>query len=281
VAPPTLPPLTPNASLRYDLVRDALAEVAGRDGPLGDVLEVGVGQGAVGARLAVRSRYTGCDLDPVSLATARRRILAASPTAQVLSGAVEDVVPAAERFDWVCAFEVLEHIGDDRGALASWVGRLRPGGHLLLSVPAFADRYGPSDRMVGHFRRYDPTDLRALLVQTGLADVSVRCYGVPLGYVLDGARNAIGRRRGFPGTPDSLGMSAAVTEHGAVATDGTHSTDCVASMETSTLGSGRLFQPEGASFGRLIAAGTWPFRAVQRRFPDRGTGLVATGVLPS
>ena len=50
-------------------------------------------------------------------------------------------------FDLVMAFEVLEHIEDERGALASWVARVRPGGHLLLSVPAHHRRWGPLGRV--------------------------------------------------------------------------------------------------------------------------------------
>src|SRR5580700_5437077 len=63
-------PLTPNASLRYDLVQRML--------PAGvtDVLEVGCGQGAAGARLAQRFRYLGVEPDRESWEVARRRIAA-------------------------------------------------------------------------------------------------------------------------------------------------------------------------------------------------------------
>lgn len=59
----------------------------------------------------------------------------------------------------VCAFEVLEHIEDDKEALAERVTDVRPGGQLVLSVPAFQERFEPMDRHAGHFRRYSPEEL--------------------------------------------------------------------------------------------------------------------------
>lgn len=254
-----------NAWLRYDVIRQELDRVAPAGGRLGRVLEVGAGQGGVGARLALRSSYTGVDLDATSLAVARERIDRLGVDARVLTGLADDVLDAGETFDWVCAFEVLEHIRDDRAALDSWVARLRPGGRLLISVPAFAARYGPFDRLAGHFRRYEPERLRDLLGVAGLRDVRTRVYGMPLGFVLEAGRDALARRRGFPASPDGLGGDG--LESARSADDELH---------TSTLASARLFQP-GRALGPVLAGATLPFRVAQRRWPDRGTGLVAVG----
>lgn len=264
-----LPPLAANAWLRYDGIRGLLDAVAGPGAALGDVLEIGAGQGGVGARLALRSRYTGVDLDLTSLAVARRRIEALGVGARVLGGAADAVLDPGERFDWVCAFEVIEHLADDRAALAAWVARLRPGGHLLVSTPAGADRYGAFDRLAGHFRRYDPVPFAALLAEVGLTDIKVRCVGAPLGYALEAARNTLARRRGFVASPDGLVEAG----HDAPA-------DHAEQMQSATLGSARLFQP-GDAAGPLLAAATYPFRLLARRMPDRGTGLVAVGRLPA
>ena len=53
--------------------------------------------------------------------------LAAQGTPGRLLGSIEELAPD-ERFDLVCAFEVIEHIEDDAAALGAWVRRLRPGG---------------------------------------------------------------------------------------------------------------------------------------------------------
>ena len=103
-------------------------------------------------------------------------------------------LPADATFDLVCAFEVIEHIEDDRAALATWVSHVAPGGSLLLSTPADPERYGVMDEAVGHFRRYEPDALAGLLRAAGLVDVRLTLYGAPLSYVLEMGHEVIGRR---------------------------------------------------------------------------------------
>lgn len=102
------PALPLNAWLRWDLVRRMLPSQAR------SVLEVGCGQGAVGARLAANHDYLGVEPDGTSFATASARI---GPL-KVRNGMVEDVVEPGRTFDLVCAFEVLEHLEDDASAVA-------------------------------------------------------------------------------------------------------------------------------------------------------------------
>jgi glycosyltransferase involved in cell wall biosynthesis/SAM-dependent methyltransferase len=238
-------PLTPNGWLRYDLIERMLP------GGLTDVLEVGCGQGALGARLARRYRYLGLEPDETSCTVARRR-LGMTGQGEVRNLTVDSL--GAERFDLVCAFEVLEHIDDDAAAVKEWMSRLRPGGWLLLSVPAYQSRYGPADELVGHFRRYDPEALVTLLTGCGFGQVEVRHYGFPLGYALEAGRNRIARRR----------LAAAAAQ----------------SAAERTAGSGRLLQPSGGLRAAVIRWGTAPFRVAQRAFPDTGTGLVVLARLP-
>lgn len=235
-----LAPLAPNAWLRYDLVRRMIPS------DVQDVLEIGCGMGAVGVRLAAQYRYLGLEPDPESFAVASERI-ARGGRGEVRNATAESLDPQ-NRFDLVCAFEVLEHIEDDAAALESWAKRVRPGGWLLLSVPAHQNRFSAHDELAGHFRRYESADLTALLEKTGFAQVELREYGMPLGFVLETARNTVGKRR----------LAAAPQ----------------ASMEERTGGSARLLQPRGALYGSVARYGTAPFRYLQRGFPRTGTGLV-------
>lgn len=220
------PPLTPNAWLRWDVVSrllDGLADVE-------RVLEVGAGEGALGARLARRYDYVGVEPDPLSRARARERV-----------GTVLEALPD-ESFDLVCAFEVLEHVADDGAELRLWRGQLRPGGWLLLSVPAHEKRFGPADRRVGHVRRYDPERLAALLTETGFENSRLVTYGFPLGYALEAGRHVLAGRGEGEGTA----------------------------------GSGRWLQPSDR-LGWATRLGTAPFRLLQRPFARTrlGTGIVA------
>jgi SAM-dependent methyltransferase len=238
-----LPPLTPYATLRWDVVRRQLPTRPSR------VLEVGCGQGAVAVRLAQRHDYTGVELDGASVEVARERMADAGLRGRFVHGMVEELDGEDTGFDLVCAFEVLEHIEDDLAAATHWVSRLRPGGRLLLSVPAWQSRYGAMDEAVGHFRRYDPPQLASVLERAGAENVGMSQYGMPLGYALEAVRNQIAGRR------------PAMREEGSVA--------------DRTARSGRLFQPRTLVAGLGIRAGTYPFRLIQRAFPTRGTGLVA------
>ncbi len=244
-----LPPLSPNAWLRWDVVLRLLPP-----GPL-DLLEVGCGQGGFGARLAQRYRYVGVEPDAVSAEVAQRRVAAAGGAGEVRQGDLSTVA-VGEHFDVVVAFEVIEHIEDDMAALADWVARLRPGGWLLLSTPAWQRRFGPADELVGHFRRYDPAVLRGRLARAGLTEIEVVHFGAPVGYLLEAGRNAVARRR----------LASPHTQ--------------AASMAERSDASGRTLQPASPWAAAAARVGMLPFRALQRAFPGTGPGLVARGRKP-
>jgi SAM-dependent methyltransferase len=242
-----MPPLAIRAWLRYDVVRGIIDRLHPTT-----ALEIGCGQGAFGARLAERTRYVGVEPDNTSYDVANSRIAARGGL--VLHG-IHSAVPTGSTFDLVCAFEVLEHIDDDAGALAEWVEFIRPDGHLMVSVPAFQDRFGPMDVHAGHFRRYSPDELRSRLTDAGLTDVDITVYGWPLGYALEAVRNRIDAKK-----------LQAVGD---------------ASMEELTKASGRTFQPKNSWQGALVAASTTPFRWLQRVRRSSGTGLVAVARRPA
>lgn len=242
------PPLAPNAWLRYDVVRRLLPP------DVSSVLEIGCGQGGFAARLAQSADYLGVEPDATSYEKARSRLVAAGGRGEVRN--VELGALAVDRqFDLVCAFEVLEHLEDDERAVAEWVGYVRPGGWLLLSTPAFQSRYGPYDRHAGHFRRYDPEQMSALLTRAGLVEVQTVLYAAPLGYLLERTKNAMIARR----EPRSAEVS----------------------MAERTRRSGRWLQPDSAPVGVALQVGTMPFRRLQRFFSGRGTGLVARARRPA
>jgi SAM-dependent methyltransferase len=254
----SLPPLTLNAWLRYDVVRSLIPP------EVRTVLEIGCGQGAVGTRLASTYDYLGAEPDDTSFATAQRR-LAALGRGEVRHGMSEDVLEPGRTFDLVCAFEVIEHLLDDEGALGEWMQRLRPGGWLLLSTPSSPERYGPFDELAGHYRRYEFDGMAALLAKVGFAEVRVIGYGAGLGHALEYGRDIVGRRRLKASTGRTKPIAPTASDPG--------------SMALATGGSGRLLQPPDG-LGPLTQAVTAPFRILQRRYPTSGPGMVAMARRP-
>lgn len=82
------------------------------------------------------------------------------------------------RFALVCAFDIVEHVEDDRRVLSELVRVLADGGRLVLSFPLFAARWTPFDAMCGHVRRYEPPAVLAMLAEHGLEIVESGGYGM-------------------------------------------------------------------------------------------------------
>lgn len=81
---------------------------------------------------------------------------------------------------WVCAFDVLEHLDDDAAALAELRRVCRPGGRILLTVPAVPWLWGEHDRVNRHRRRYRARDLRTLAVRAGCRLLRLTHFHAPL-----------------------------------------------------------------------------------------------------
>ena len=126
--------------------------------PRRTVLEIGCGQGAFGARLALRAEYLGVEPDATSFALAKKRIESAGG---LVRNVTSDAIGSDRLFDMVCAFEVLEHLKDDRAA-ATRGAPGAPGGHLMISMPAWQHRFNSWDNLVGHYRRYSPFQVLTL-----------------------------------------------------------------------------------------------------------------------
>lgn len=75
---------------------------------------------------------------------------------------------ADESVDLVCMFDAIEHIPDDQRAMREVARVLRPGGRVLVTVPAYPLLYANNDRIAQHERRYTRPMLREVFAQAGL-----------------------------------------------------------------------------------------------------------------
>lgn len=103
--------------------------------------------------------------------------LAGEPRAHAVN-AFFGAEPPAQPFDSVAYINVLEHIEDDRGELARAFAAIRPGGHLLVFVPALAWLYSDFDRRIGHARRYSRAVLQEVARAAGFEVAFAKYFDV-------------------------------------------------------------------------------------------------------
>lgn len=124
-----------------------------------EILEVGSGTGANLALLAQFGRVTGLEMEQRAIDLARRSLGRREDIRLLQGRCPEDLGRLAQRFDLVCLFDVLEHIAQDLEALSRLRALLKPGGRLLLTVPAYQWMWGPHDEHFHHARRYAKGEL--------------------------------------------------------------------------------------------------------------------------
>jgi SAM-dependent methyltransferase len=150
-----------------------------------DPLEVGSGRGdhAADWRAAGVPRVTVSEADAERLAGLRTRF---AGDAGVVVRELALPVQVQASYSAVVAMNVLEHVEDDGQALAGLRGLLRPGGRVVLLVPAFPSAMSRFDRAIGHHRRYRAGPLRAAVEGAGFEVESLRhvnCAGLLGWYV--------------------------------------------------------------------------------------------------
>lgn len=115
---------------------------------------------------------------------------------RVLPGCAEELPFPDGAFDAACLFDVLEHVEDDRAALAEARRVLKPGGLLFISVPLHSELWSAHDDACGHLRRYRKGEAAELAASLGFAVLERRHFvslHLPLAWL---ARKA---GRGSPG----------------------------------------------------------------------------------
>lgn len=140
-----------------------------------DPIEIGSGIGDYAAELAPgRDSYTATEPDPDRFAVLADRF-AGDPVVRVQQlalpggggGPARQVGETGEH-SAVVMLNVLEHIADDVAALRSAAGLVRPGGAVVVFVPAFNGAMSRFDRLIGHHRRYTRRTLAEAVTAAGL-----------------------------------------------------------------------------------------------------------------
>lgn len=145
----------------------------------GSFVEYGAGTGDITSLFLDRGYHGHC----YDLGAENRRILRANLASYGKHAIVVDKpeMLGNVQFDYLFAFEVLEHVANDVDVFREWSQHLKKGGKVLISVPAHQRKFSEEDYWAGHVRRYEKKCLIELLENAGYADITILNYGFPLG----------------------------------------------------------------------------------------------------
>jgi SAM-dependent methyltransferase len=146
---------------RRQIVQSILAKLELDAGA--SILDVGCGTGGNLAMLGQFGEVIGVEYDKEAASFAAER-----KVARIEQGALPDQMPFdPEQFQLVTLLDVLEHIDEDQESLNALIRLISPGGHLVLTVPAFPVLWGTHDVEHHHKRRYRASQLEDQLKASG------------------------------------------------------------------------------------------------------------------
>ena len=130
----------------------------------GRVLDVGTGTGKILEELQRKGwEVTGVDGEKEAIIWCKKRGVIVKQ-----ADINKEKLPfAAAKFDLVLMLDVLEHISDEQGIIKEIKRALKPGGVLIVTVPAYQWLYSYWDKMMGHERRYSCGSLKKLMANNG------------------------------------------------------------------------------------------------------------------
>lgn len=139
-----------------------------------DVLDAGCGGGATMESLRRYGRVRGMEFAPEAVEYNRER------GRDVVEGSIEGLPFEDASFDLALALDVIEHVPKDRQALGELQRILRPGGALLVTVPALDLLWSAHDVANGHYRRYTTEELGERVERAGFEIVTLSYFNMLL-----------------------------------------------------------------------------------------------------
>ena len=160
-----------------------------------EVLDAGCGGGAIMESLRCYGRVQGLEISEAALQHNREQ------GREVTLGSVEQIPFTGDSFDLVLALDVIAHVQDDLRALEELLRVLRPGGSLLVTVPALRMLWSTHDAANGHYRRYALGELRQRIETAGFEIVDATYFNTLLFPAILAIR-VLGRLRAKRSTSD-------------------------------------------------------------------------------
>jgi SAM-dependent methyltransferase len=151
------------------------------------ILDAGCGSGRNMVELAEFGVVTGLELAEASVEAARER-----GVGEVIEGSVDEMPFPDDSFDLAVSFDVIEHLPDEQHSLRELRRVIKPGGTLLVTVPAYRWLWSDHDIVNHHYRRYTRAKLEQATSQAGWRTVSTTYFN---GFLLPAAIAARGAMR--------------------------------------------------------------------------------------
>lgn len=163
------------------------------------ILEIGCGTGHNLAMLGQFGRVEASELDDTARELSEKRL-----GRKIEAAALPDlsVFPEGE-YDLVALLDVLEHVADDKSALAAIRTRLKPRGKLLVTVPANPWMWTAHDAAHHHHRRYTKRQLEREMLNAGYAIELLSPFNTIL-FPLIAAVRAAGKITGRESADDAM-----------------------------------------------------------------------------
>ncbi|MDQ2893659.1 MAG: class I SAM-dependent methyltransferase [Pseudomonadota bacterium] len=185
----------------YRARREILSDYLTRYGDLpkaARILEIGCGTGHNLPMLARFGTVEAIEIDPAARAIASERL------GEPVGDAPLPTLPGIERgaYDLVAVLDVVEHIEDDVAALVAMKTLLKPGGKILIAVPAHQWLWSAHDVVNHHHRRYSKATLAKAIGDAGLTPVKLSYFNSLL-FPLAAAARIAGRLTGRDDSDDS------------------------------------------------------------------------------
>lgn len=151
----------------YRARREILADYLDRFAALpadARILEIGCGTGHNLPMLARFGEVDAIEIDEAAAGIASQRL--GKPVGSAPLPELAGVAPAS--YDLVAVLDVVEHVEDDVAALKAMAQALKPGGKILVTVPAHQWMWSAHDVVNHHKRRYSKAGFKAALAAAGL-----------------------------------------------------------------------------------------------------------------
>ncbi|MFW5696980.1 MAG: class I SAM-dependent methyltransferase [Fimbriimonadaceae bacterium] len=162
----------------------------------GLILDAACGTGAVTEQLADLGKTVGVDISDHAFKFIQERAdRGALGQVSLVKGDVQNLPLRGDQFEAAVSLDTLEHVQNDGAGAAELFRTLKPGGRLVVNVPAFRWLFGPHDVALMHHRRYTKAELRRLLEGAGFK-VELLSYSVYLLFPVVLAVRLLERRRG-------------------------------------------------------------------------------------